>query len=194
MSDPAKPEATRPESSRPRAPGWALWLPLALFVGFVGLAMAGLFAPANREVESAMIGKPLPAFDLRPAVDDRPGLKTADFADGRPRLFNVFASWCVPCAVESPQLEQLRAAGAEIHGVAIRDRKEDVSAFLARNGNPFTRIGADDVSEVQLGIGSSGVPETFVIDGKGIIRYQHIGEIRPEHVPMLLEKLKEAAK
>lgn len=182
------------EPAKPKAPGWALWLPLALFVAFVGLAMAGLFAPASRDVKSAMIGKRLPAFDLRPAVDDRPGLKTADFADGRPRLLNVFASWCVPCAVESPQLAQLRAAGAEIHGVAIRDRKEDVAAFLARNGNPFSRIGADDISEVQLGIGSSGVPETFVIDGKGVIRYQHIGEIRPDQVPMLLEKLKEAAK
>ena len=67
-----------------------------------------------------------------------------------------------------------------------------VAAFLARNGNPFRRIGADDVSAVQMGIGSSGVPETFVIDGKGVIRYQHIGEIRPEHVPMLLAKLREA--
>ncbi|HMO69824.1 MAG TPA: DsbE family thiol:disulfide interchange protein, partial [Novosphingobium sp.] len=83
-------------------------------------------------------------------------------------------------------------AGAEIVGVAIRDRKEDVTAFLAAHGNPFTRIGADDVSAVQMGIGSSGVPETFVIDGKGVIRHQHIGEIRPEHVPMLLEKLREA--
>jgi hypothetical protein len=63
---------------------------------------------------------------------------------------------------------------------------------LARNGNPFARIGADDVSQIQLAIGSSGVPETFVIDAKGTIRYQHIGEIRPDQVPLILEKLKEA--
>lgn len=173
---------------------WALWLPLALFALFIGLAVIGLVRPADPNVASAMIGKPLPGFDLRPAVDDRPGLKTADMADGKPRLLNIFASWCIPCAVEAPQLAQLRAAGAEIDGVAIRDRKEDVTAFLARNGNPFRRIGADDVSTVQMGIGSSGVPETFVIDGKGVIRYQHIGEIRPEHVPLLLEKLAEAGK
>lgn len=170
---------------------WTLWLPLVLFVGFAGLAMSGLFRPAQREVESAMIGKPLPQFTLRAAVPERPGLARADLADGKPRLLNVFASWCLPCAVEAPQLATLQAEGAEIVGVAIRDRPEDVAAFLARHGNPFTRIGADDRSEVQLGIGSSGVPETFVIDGQGTIRYQHIGEIRPEHVALLREKLKE---
>ena len=65
-------------------------------------------------------------------------------------------------------------------------------SFLAANGNPYTRIGADDLSQVQLSIGSSGVPETFVIDGKGIIRHQHIGDIRVEDIPKLLEKLREA--
>jgi len=180
----------------PRPRGWTLWLPLALFGGFVVLVLFGLFRPAGREVASAMIGKPLPAFELRAAVPDRPGLSSRDFragtGAGKPRLLNIFASWCIPCAVEAPQLEQLRAAGVEINGIAIRDRQEDVAAFLARNGNPFARIGADDLSAVQLGIGSSGVPETFVIDGKGVIRYQHIGEIRPDQVPLILEKLKEA--
>ncbi|MCZ8170650.1 MAG: DsbE family thiol:disulfide interchange protein [Brevundimonas sp.] len=171
---------------------WALWLPLALFAGFVALVMFGLFRPANREVESAMIGKPLPDFTLRAAVAERPGLARADLADGKPRLLNVFASWCLPCAVEAPQLAALEAEGVEIVGVAIRDRPEDVAAFLARHGNPFARIGADDRSVVQLGIGSSGVPETFVIDGKGTIRYQHIGEIRPEHLTLLRQKLMEA--
>jgi len=173
---------------------WTMWLPLALFAAFVVIVLFGLLRPADREVESAMIGKQLPAFELRAAVPDRPGLASRDMAGGKPRLLNIFASWCVPCAVESPQLAQLAGQGVEIAGVAIRDRREDVAAFLARNGNPFVRIGADDVSAVQVAIGSSGVPETFVIDGKGVIRYQHIGEIRPEHVPLILEKLKEAAR
>lgn len=172
---------------------WTLWLPLALFLGFIALVMFGLYRPADREVASTMIGKPLPQFNLRAAAADRPGLARADLADGKPRLLNIFASWCVPCAVEAPQLAVLKAEGVEIAGVATRDRPEDVAAFLARHGNPFTRIGADDRSEVQFGIGSSGVPETFVIDGKGTIRYQHIGEIRPEHLPLLRQKLKEAA-
>jgi cytochrome c biogenesis protein CcmG/thiol:disulfide interchange protein DsbE len=179
-------------SETPKPRRWALWLPLAVFAGFVVLVMIGLLRPADREVASAMIGKPLPQFDLPPAVADRPGLATSRFTDGKPRLLNIFASWCIPCAVESPQLDQLARQGIEIDGIAIRDRPEDVQAFLARNGNPFARIGKDDVSKVQLAIGSSGVPETFVIDGKGTIRYQHIGEIRPEQVPLILEKLKEA--
>lgn len=176
-----------------KAPGWALWLPLALFGAFVVLVLTGLFRPADREVASAMIGKPLPAFDLRPAIAERPGLARADFNTGQPRLLNIFASWCVPCAAEAAQLDRLTRQGVAIDGIAIRDRPEDVAAFLARNGNPFARIGADDVSAVQLAIGSSGVPETFVIDGKGTIRYQHIGEIRPDQVPLILQKLKEAA-
>jgi cytochrome c biogenesis protein CcmG/thiol:disulfide interchange protein DsbE len=173
---------------------WALWLPLAVFAGFVVLVLIGLFRPADRDVASAMIGKPLPQFTLRAAVPDRPGLATSDMASGKPRLLNIFASWCIPCAVEAPQLAALARQGIAIDGIAIRDRPEDVAAFLARNGNPFARIGADDVSAVQLALGSSGVPETFVIDGKGVIRYQHIGEIRADQVPLILARLKEAAR
>ncbi|WP_068072603.1 DsbE family thiol:disulfide interchange protein [Novosphingobium lentum] len=180
------------EPEAKKRPGLAVWLPLALFAGFFVLVMFGLFRPANREVSSAMIGKPLPAFDLRPATTDKPGLAVAKFQDGKPKLLNIFASWCIPCAVESPQLAALAAQGVEIDGIAIRDRPADVARFLATNGNPFAAIGADDLSSVQLAIGSSGVPETFVIDGKGIIRYQHIGDIRAEDVSMILGKLKDA--
>ena len=87
---------------------------------------------------------------------------------------------------------ELEPQGAKIVSVAIRVRPEDVAAFLERYGNPFSRIGADDRSEVQFLIGSSGVPETFVVDGQGIIRHQHIGDIRESDVPGLLEKLQEA--
>jgi cytochrome c biogenesis protein CcmG, thiol:disulfide interchange protein DsbE len=167
---------------RSKRGGWALWLPLAVFAAFVALVVIGLYRPADREVASGMVGKPLPEFALPPAVEGVPGLASADFKGGQLRLLNVFA----------PQLAALQEAGVEIDGVAIRDRSEDVAAFLERHGNPFARIGKDDVSAVQLALGSSGVPETFVIDGQGVIRYQHIGEIRPEQVPMILEKLKEA--
>lgn len=175
-----------------RRPGLALWLPLILFAGFLGLVIYGLARPDNREVASTFIGKPIPAFALPPASDERPGLDNAHFTGGKPRLLNIFASWCVPCAVEAPQLAQLTAAGAEIDGVAIRDRKDDLARFLAANGNPFARIGKDDLSKVQIGIGSSGVPETFVVDARGVIRYQHIGAIMPDDVPLILRKLKEA--
>lgn len=171
---------------------WRLWVPLLLFLGFVALAAVMLVKPKDEFVESRMIGQDLPYFALRPAVADKPGLATADFQGGKPRLLNIFASWCLPCAAEAPQLRQLAAQGVTIDAIAIRDRPEDVAGFLARYGNPFRAIGADDLSEVQLAIGSSGVPETFVIDGKGKIAYQHIGDIRPEDVPRILEKLEEA--
>lgn len=171
---------------------WWWWIPLLLFAAFLGVAAYQLTQPKDDFVRSAMIGEPLPQFELPPAIAGTPGVSTADFRDGKPRLLNIWASWCLPCIAEAPQLERLKQEGAEIVGVAIRDRPEDVAAFLARHGNPYARIGADDLSQVQLAIGSSGVPETFVIDGEGVIRYQHIGDIRAEHVPVLLEKLREA--
>lgn len=171
---------------------WALWLPLALFAGFVGLVLIGLLRPADRTIESQMVGKPMPEFALPARVPDRPGLTRGDLIGGQPRLLNVFASWCVPCITEAPVLGQLKLAGVEIVGVAIRDRQDDVSGFLARHGNPYSRIGADDVSAVQFALGSSGVPESFIVAPDGTIRYQHIGEIRADQVPMILAKLKEA--
>ena len=173
---------------------WRLWLPVLAFAAFLGIAAYSLSQPKDDFVRSAMIGQPLPYFDLPPASPDRPGVGSASFADGKPRLLNIWASWCVPCVAEAPQLEQLRAGGADIVGVAIRDRPENVAAFLERYGNPYTRIGRYDLSEVQFGIGSSGVPETFVIDGRGVITYQHIGDIRASDVPVLLEKLAEAGR
>ena len=172
--------------------GWRFFLPLGIFFLFVGVAAWQLTQPKDEFVHSAMVGQPIPDFAMRAASPDRPGLALADLKDGKPKLLNIWASWCVPCAAEAPQLAALKAQGATIVGVAIRDRPEDVAAFLARYGNPFDRIGADDLSELQLSIGSSGVPETFVVDGNGVIRYQHIGDIRAEQVPLILEKLAEA--
>ena len=169
-----------------------LWVLVGLAAGLFGLFAYQLSQPKDEFVESAMVGRPIPAFDLPAAVPDRPGLSSRDLADGQPKLLNVFASWCVPCAAEAPNLARLEAEGANIVAVAIRDRPEDVAAFLAAYGNPFSRIGKDDISAVQLSLGSSGVPETFVVDGQGVIRYQHIGDIRDGDVAVLLDKLREA--
>ena len=163
-----------------------LWLPLAVFVAFLVTVAIGLRKPAGTEIRSQMIGKAMPDFALEPAVASHPPLSAADLRRGKPRLVNVFASWCVPCKAEAPQLMALKRRGVPIDGVAIRDRSEDVALFLAEWGDPFERIGSDPASRVQFALGSSGVPETFVVDGRGVIRHQHIGDIRPENVPEIL--------
>ena len=170
-----------------------LWVPLAIFVVFLLTVASGLYSPSDRKIRSRLVGKPIPEFALPAALPQKPGLKPADFTRGEPRVLNIFASWCVPCIAEAPQLLELARQGIPIDAVALRDRPEDVADFLSRWGDPYQRIGLDSDSRVQLSIGSSGVPETFLIDGKGVIRYQHIGDIKPEDVPDIIRAY-EAAK
>ncbi len=171
---------------------WLLWVPLALFGLFFAAVSMGLIMPKDNVIESKMVGKKMPEFSLPPAIEQRPGLANTDLGKGKPTLLNVFASWCLPCIAEAPQLLELEKAGVEINAIASRDTSTDVANFLNRWGNPYTRIGSDKRSAVQLEIGSSGVPETFVIDGNGVIVHQHIGDIRKENVPELLEILRDA--
>jgi cytochrome c biogenesis protein CcmG/thiol:disulfide interchange protein DsbE len=163
-----------------------LWVPLAGFAVFLAVVALGLYAPSDHEVRSGMVGQPLPDFDLAPAVPGRPGLASIALRDGQPHLVNIFASWCVPCRAEAPQLAALARQGVPIDGIAIRDRPEDLAAFLGAYGDPFRSIGADPTSSVQIDLGSAGVPETFVIDGRGIIRLQHIGAITEADVPAIV--------
>ncbi|MGV3769194.1 MAG: DsbE family thiol:disulfide interchange protein [Sphingobium phenoxybenzoativorans] len=169
-----------------------IWLPLLLFLAFFGLFASGLLKPDNRIITSRLVGQPLPAFSLPAAASDRPALASTQFATGKPRLLNIFASWCIPCAAEAPQLMALKQAGVEIDAIAIRDARPDVDRFLARYGNPYTRIGLDARSAVQMALGSSGVPETFVIDGKGKIVHQHVGDIREDDVAGILKIVRDA--
>lgn len=170
-----------------------IWAPLALFALVFALVVGGLIKPADRTIHSAMVGKPLPDFAMKPLLPGKPGVATGDFATGKPRLLNVFASWCIPCIAEAPQLMKLKQARVEIDAIAIRDTPEAVQAFLARNGDPYARIGDDPTGKAQIELGSSGVPETFLIDGKGRIIDQHIGDIRADDIPGILRQL-EAAK
>jgi len=171
---------------------FALWAPLAIFALLFAVVASGLFRPAEKVVRSAMVGKPLPDFALPAMVPGKPGLTSASFRQGKPRLLNVFASWCIPCIAEAPQLMRLKAMGVPIDAIAIRDTAPAITGFLRRNGDPYERIGNDRASQVQLALGSSGVPETFVIDGRGIVVKQIIGDIRPENVAEIVKAVKDA--
>ena len=165
------------------------FLPLVLFLAIVGAMVWRLATPVDTKVASKLAGQKLPEFDLPAALPGRQGLSSSDLAGGKgPRLVNIFASWCVPCATEAGVLAELKRRGVAIDGIAIRDREEDLQAFLARHGDPFDRIGADDQSAVQIALGSSGVPESFIVDGQGVIRHQHIGPIEAGDVAGILAK------
>jgi cytochrome c biogenesis protein CcmG/thiol:disulfide interchange protein DsbE len=170
-----------------------LWLPLVMFATFLAVVAFRLGGEQDDKIRSRLVGKPMPEFALKAAVPGHPPLSSADLRGGGPRLVNIFGSWCIPCRIESPQLLALKQRGVPIDAIAVRDRPDDLARFLAQYGDPFERIGDDPKSEVQIAIGSAGVPETFVVDGKGVIRHQHIGVIGDGDVATLIAEW-EAAK
>lgn len=167
-----------------------IWVPLALFLFFVGIAAYQLTQPKDDSVRSGMIGKPVPAFALKDVQGNE--VTEAVFRDGKPKLLNIWASWCAPCIAEAPMLEELKSRGANIVGVALKDKPENMDLFLARHGNPYSMIVRDDYSQLHVAIGASGVPETFVVDGQGVIRYQFIGPVAERDVGTLMDELEKA--
>lgn len=166
--------------------------PLVLLLLIIAALVWRLATPTDTNVHSTLEGQPIPAFSLAAILPNKPALDSSDLASGQPHLLNIFASWCVPCVTEVKVLQTLKARGVAIEGIAVRDQPADLADFLARNGDPYERIGSDPRSQVQISLGSSGVPESFVVDGKGVIRYQQIGPIEASDVPMILSKLERA--
>lgn len=157
-------------------------LPVLVFAVVAGYFLWGLAPDRDpRDVPTVMTDKPTPDFDL-PAVPGLglPGLATADLATGKVVMVNFFASWCVPCRAEHPYLSAfVEKTGVPLYGINHRDKPEDAAAWLAELGNPYQRIGADS-GRAAVEWGVTGVPETFVIDGQGRIRYHHRGPLVPE--------------
>jgi cytochrome c biogenesis protein CcmG, thiol:disulfide interchange protein DsbE len=165
---------------------WLFWVPLALFLLFVALVAVRMAGGKDDTIRSQMVGKALPDFTLPAMLDGRDTVSRASLVSGQPVVLNIFASWCVPCAAEAPQLMALKQRGIPVDAIAIRDKPEDVVTFLARWGDPFRNIGSDRASQVQFALGSSGVPETFIVDGQGFIRHQHVGIIGEQDLPELI--------
>jgi cytochrome c biogenesis protein CcmG, thiol:disulfide interchange protein DsbE len=171
-----------PKGGRSRA----LVMPLAIFA-----VLAAIFAFALRtgdpsRLPSALIGKPVPAVTLaaleglKDGARAVPGFSSADLASGRVSVVNFWASWCVPCVQEHPLLVALEEkTGVRLYGVNYKDQTAAARRFLGRYGNPFTAVGVDGDGRAAIEWGVYGMPETFVVDGKGRIAYKHVGPITP---------------
>lgn len=166
-------------------------IPILLLVWILGGLAWRLVKPPSPEVPSKLVNLTAPQFALPAGVAGKPGLSATDLASGQPHLLNIFASWCVPCVGEAPVLKELQQRGVKIDAIAIRDRPEAIAAFLSRNGDPYERLGIDAQSNVQIALGSSGVPETFVVDGRGVIRRQYIGPLSSSNIPGVLRELEQ---
>ena len=183
--------------TRPPLPRRALlWAPLGLAaaggVGFWAMLRGmqdGSYDP--RGVPSALIGKPAPRMAL-PAVEGvaLPAIAPeALAAPGAPVLVNFWASWCVPCVVEHPQLVALQRRGVRILGINYKDKPADAARFLARHGNPFQALAADAEGRAGIEYGLYGVPETYLLDKDGIIRWRWAGPMTPDTLSAELNPL-----
>jgi DsbE subfamily thiol:disulfide oxidoreductase len=153
-----------------------------LLVGFFAatLMKEEFYGHDPSELPSAMIDKPAPDFTLPALVEDRPGLARADLA-GKPALVNFFASWCVPCRLEHATLSGFAASGrVPVLGIAYKDKPEDSKRFLAELGDPYQRIGVDAEGRTAIDFGVYGVPETYIVDAAGAIRFRWVGPLTPE--------------
>ncbi|MAQ45075.1 MAG: DsbE family thiol:disulfide interchange protein [Confluentimicrobium sp.] len=171
-------------------------LPVAVFAVIGGAFYWRLFNNDDG-LPSALIGKPVPEFELPPIEGRSDGLATANLK-GQVSIVNVWASWCVPCRVEMPLLKELAARDeVAIFGINYKDRAEEALGFLTELGDPYTRIGADRNGRVSIDWGVYGLPETFVIDADGRIAYKHIGPFNrrslEEDILPVVRRLQEGA-
>ncbi len=134
-----------------------------------------------REVPSVLINRPVPEFQLAGPPGQSSGLSSADLK-GRVSLVSLFGSWCVSCLQEHPTLMMIRQGGElPIFGLDWRDDPVKGAEWLARNGNPYEKIGLDPApGRVSIDFGVTGAPESFLVDRNGVIRYKQIGPITPE--------------
>jgi cytochrome c biogenesis protein CcmG, thiol:disulfide interchange protein DsbE len=163
--------------------------PVVLFGVLIGAFAVGLRHDPHL-LPSALIDRPAPDFALPGLFESAEGLTRKDL-DGRVTLVNFFASWCAPCREEHNELLELsHFAGVALDGIAYKDKPEDSRRFLQSLGNPFARVGVDRDGSTAIDFGVYGVPETYLVDATGHIRYRHVGpltaaDIKTEIVPLM---------
>ncbi len=140
-------------------------------------------------VPSMLIGKPLPSFSL-PGLATGQGFSSADvIAAGRATLVNFFASWCIPCVEEAPALMTLKQQGIPIWGIAYKDKPDATAEFLHQNGDPYRRIARDEPGTTAINFGLYGVPETYLVDKSGIVRWRWAGGLSDDVIHQSLAPL-----
>lgn len=179
MSTPGENAESRPQ--RPRL--WLLLIPVVVFAALAALFWKGLSGEPSK-IPSALINKPVPEFTLAAVPGlDVPGIATAGLRTGKVSVVNVWASWCAPCRVEHPLLSDLAKRGdITLIGINYKDEPENAVRFLRTLGQPFAAVGMDSNGRAAVDWGVYGVPETFIVDGEGFIRYKHIGPLTPESI------------
>lgn len=161
-----------------------LYIPLALFLLLAAALLYQLARNADGDdptrLESALIGKPVPQFKLESL--DQPGkiYHQAVLRDGQPLLLNVWATWCPTCRAEHQYLNTLAQQGVRVVGLNYKDSRQKAIAWLNTLGNPYALSLYDGNGMLGLDLGVYGAPETFLIDGQGIIRYRHTGDINQQ--------------
>ena len=151
-------------------------LPPVIFAGIAGLFYFGMNRDNPDALPSTMVGREVPTLTVE-VLGDLPLVTDATLSADNVKLVNFWASWCVPCRVEHPQLEEMAASGIEIIGINYKDQPDNALGFLEELGNPYAAIGADTTGRTGINWGVYGVPETFVVDADGIVRYRHPGPI-----------------
>jgi cytochrome c biogenesis protein CcmG/thiol:disulfide interchange protein DsbE len=168
-------------------------IPLVLFAALAGVFLLNIDKDAS-VVPSVLIDKPAPEFSLPPLPGRDRGLSRADLTTGDVSVLNVFASWCIPCRAEHPLIKRLsREADVPVYGLNYKEKDPgDGVKWLDELGDPYASVGMDLSGRTGIDFGVYGVPETFIIDGNGQIRYKHVGPVTVEVLEnVLLPKIAE---
>lgn len=155
-------------------------IPLAIFLGLAVMLGLGLQRDP-RALESALLQQPVPAFDLPVLAGTGTERLQPETLQGKVWVLNVWASWCAPCRQELPILADMsRQDGVPIYGLNYKDQSAKAQALLRVAGNPYVASAVDADGRVGMDFGIHAVPETFVIDAQGLVRYRHLGPVTPE--------------
>lgn len=168
-------------------------LPPLIFAGFAALAFVALKRENPGELPSALTGREAPSLAAAAPLGDAPVPTDAALRSGDVTLVNFWASWCGPCRIEHPFLTELAESGERVVGVNYKDAPDQALAFLAELGDPYAAIGADGSGRIGLDWGLYGVPETFVVDGDGVILLRHPGPLSPDVVANRIRPLLDGA-